>query len=74
MDKVKAIELLGGSIASAAREIGISYQAVKKWPPVLSARIADRVQAALLRSAGHKRLQNTGVRPRSRSQEEQTEA
>lgn len=49
MDKAKAIELLGGSPASAAAAIGISYQAVDKWPDQLPARIADRVQAALWR-------------------------
>lgn len=49
MDKAKAIELLGGTIAAAADAIGISYQAVRKWPDVLPQRIADRVTAALAR-------------------------
>lgn len=51
MLKTKAIELLGGSVASAAREIGCSYQAVDKWPDEgeLPPRIADRVLAALAR-------------------------
>lgn len=49
MQKAKAIELLGGSISSAAALIGISYQAVEKWPDHLPDRIADRVQAALAR-------------------------
>lgn len=49
MLKAKAIELLGGSTASAAREIGISFQAVDKWPDELPARIADRVLAVLAR-------------------------
>lgn len=48
MRKDKAIELLGGT-ASAAREIGVSYQAVDKWPEILPARIADRVLAVLAR-------------------------
>lgn len=48
MLKAKAIELLGGT-ASAAREIGVTYQAVDKWPDVLPARIADRVLAVLAR-------------------------
>lgn len=49
MLKAKAIELLGGSTASAAKEIGISYQAVDKWPEDLPPRIADRVLAAVAR-------------------------
>lgn len=49
MKKDEAIDQLGGSTAAAAKAIGISYQAVHKWPEVLSARIVDRVQAALYR-------------------------
>ena len=49
MDKQKAIELLGGSIQGCADAIGVSYQAVKKWPNTLTPRVADRVQAALVR-------------------------
>lgn len=45
MHKTQAIELLGGSITSAAKAIGISYQAVNKWPDELPPRIADRVYA-----------------------------
>ena len=51
MIKSDAIALLGGTVASAALEIGCSYQAVVKWPDELPARIADRVQAALWRRA-----------------------
>lgn len=53
MLKSKAIELLGGTIASAAEAIGISYQAVDKWPDVLPPRVADRVIAAIVK-AGRK--------------------
>lgn len=49
MEKRKAIELLGGTTRSAADAIGISYQAVKDWPDVLTPRIADRVEAACAR-------------------------
>lgn len=49
MLKLKAIELLGGSIAEAAGRTGVTYQAVQKWPDVLSQRIADRVVAAIAR-------------------------
>jgi len=49
MNKQEAIKLLGGSITSAADSIGISYQAVSKWPDILPSRIEDRVIAALSR-------------------------
>lgn len=49
MLKSKAIELLGGTIPAAAKEIGISYQAIDKWPDELPPRIADRVLAAVAR-------------------------
>ena len=51
MRKAEAIELLGGSVAAVADAIGISYQAVDKWPDDLPPRIADRVHAALWRKA-----------------------
>lgn len=43
MHKSKAIEILGGSVSAAAEAMGISYQAVDKWPDILPARIAERV-------------------------------
>ena len=49
MLKSEAIELLGGTVTSAAREIGITVQAVCLWPDVLSDAVRDRVQAALWR-------------------------
>jgi hypothetical protein len=49
MHKSKAIELLGGTTAAAAKAIGVSYQAVDKWPDDLPDRIADRVLAVLAR-------------------------
>ena len=49
MHKLKAIELLGGTIALAAEAVGISYQAVDKWPDDLPARISDRVLAVQAR-------------------------
>lgn len=55
MNKQKAIKLLGGSIAEAAKNIGISYQAVSKWPDVLPPRISDRVIAALARASNTKK-------------------
>lgn len=49
MLKTQAIELLGGSVADAARLIGVTSQAINQWGDVLSAKQADRVQAALWR-------------------------
>jgi hypothetical protein len=49
MLKTEAIRLLGGTVGAAAEAVGVSYQAVDKWPDKLPARIADRVQAALWR-------------------------
>lgn len=51
MRKSEAIELLGGSVPAAAEAIGITYQAVDKWPDELPDRITDRVQAALWRKS-----------------------
>ncbi|MGA0608862.1 hypothetical protein [Caldimonas sp. KR1-144] len=51
MLKTEAIEQLGGTTAAAAAAIGVTYQAVDKWPDVLPPRIVDRVQAALYRKA-----------------------
>jgi molybdenum-dependent DNA-binding transcriptional regulator ModE len=49
MQKQKAIQLLGGSVAEAARTLGLTYQAVAKWPDDLSERLSDRVEGFLLR-------------------------
>lgn len=49
MQKSKAIELLGGTVAAAANAIGVTYQAVDKWPDILPDRIADRVLAVQAR-------------------------
>jgi hypothetical protein len=51
MRKSEAIELLGGTIPAAAEAIGVTYQAVDKWPEELPPRITDRVQAALWRKS-----------------------
>lgn len=49
MLKTKAIELLGGSAASAAEAVGVSPSAISQWPDELPDRISDRVLAALAR-------------------------
>jgi hypothetical protein len=61
MNKQHAIELLGGSVAAAARNIGITFQAVDKWPDELPPRIADRVQAALYRMSQSSTPQTRGT-------------
>lgn len=43
MFKDEAIGLLGGTAAAAAELMGVTYQAVNKWPDVLPSRISDRV-------------------------------
>lgn len=49
MFKTEAIELLGGSAASAADLMGVTYQAVNKWPYQLPLRISDRVLGVCVR-------------------------
>lgn len=49
MTKREALDLLGGTVSSAAEAIGITTQAVSDWPDVLPDRIRDRVQAVLWR-------------------------
>lgn len=51
MKKSEAIQALGGTVTSAAREVGITPQAVGQWPDELPPAIRDRVQAALYRRA-----------------------
>jgi hypothetical protein len=51
MKKATALELLGGTVASAAEAIGISSAAISQWPDELPQRIVDRVQAAQWRIA-----------------------
>lgn len=49
MLKDEAIQLLGGDAVSAARLMGVTYQAVNKWPHHLPLRISDRVLGACVR-------------------------
>ena len=51
MLKTEAIEILGGTVTSAARAVGVSPQAVSLWPDVLTDAIRDRVQAAMWRQS-----------------------
>jgi len=67
MEKTKAIELLGGTVTAAAQAIGVSYQAVDKWPDTLPPRIVDRVQAALARK--HLPPELIGADPAAQPQE-----
>ena len=49
MKKSDAIQLLGGSQALAAQELGVTRQAVHDWPEVLSEQVADKVTKTLLK-------------------------
>jgi hypothetical protein len=60
--KTQALDLLGGP-AGAATAIGISYQAVMKWPEELPPRIADRVLAVLARKHLPLELMGLEVKP-----------
>jgi hypothetical protein len=51
MKKSDAIRLLGGTVSAAAAAVGVTYQAVDRWPDELPPRIADRVFAALWRKS-----------------------
>lgn len=49
MLKIQAIKLFGETNSDAARAIGVTYQAIAKWPDVLPSRISDRVLGACVR-------------------------
>lgn len=49
MTKAEALALLGGTQAEAASRIGCTQQAIQAWPPTLTPKLRDRVQAALWR-------------------------
>jgi hypothetical protein len=49
MDKETAVRLLGGTVGSAAAEIGVTSSAISQWPDQLPPRLVDRVLAALAR-------------------------
>lgn len=49
MNKARALQLLGGTVATAAEAVGISSAAISQWPDELPPRLADRVLAALAR-------------------------
>lgn len=75
MDKATAIDVLGGSVTAAAKELGVSYQAFKKAPDPLPRRIADRVLAAVARrELPAERLKQLGLDVRAKAPEEQQEA
>jgi hypothetical protein len=49
MLKKHALELLGGSVTSAANLIGVTPSAISQWPDELPKALEDRVIAALAR-------------------------
>ncbi|UMT84138.1 hypothetical protein FRC75_12615 [Paracidovorax citrulli] len=66
MQRQVAIDLLGGTTAAAAEVLGVSYQAVSKWPDPLPGRIRDRVVAACVYEAIELPPDIVGCRKRSR--------
>lgn len=48
--KQQAIEMLGGNHTAAAKALGITYQAVRKWPDDLTPDIENRLIGALVRT------------------------
>lgn len=67
MQRQVAIDLLGGTTAAAAEVLGVSYQAVNKWPDPLPGRIQDRVVAACVYEAIDLPPEIVGCRKRGRN-------
>ena len=61
MKKDRAITLLGGTVAEAARAVGVSSSAISQWPEELPRRIEDRVLAVLARRHLVHLLEERGV-------------
>jgi len=49
MLKKDALNMLGGTVTSAARRIGVTVSAISQWPEELPESLADRVIAAIAR-------------------------
>lgn len=56
MKKRYAIQILGGNKQVAASALGVTRQAIDKWPNDLPLRIADRVRGAAARLGLDKRV------------------
>ena len=69
MKKQTAIELLGGSVSSAAKTLGVSYQAVLKWPDVLPQRITQRVVGAAVLSGSQQAIEMVAPSQQSKAQQ-----
>jgi len=59
MEKKTAIDLLGGSVTSAALACAISTSAISQWPDILTKDQTHRVQAALWRKQEALRTKRT---------------
>ncbi len=59
MEKKTAIDLLGGSVTSAALACDISPSAISQWPDILTKDQTHRVQAALWRKQEALRTKRT---------------
>lgn len=73
MKKSEAIQLLGGSVKEAAATLGVTYQAVEKWPEELPPRIADRVLGAHVRKSMPELVSKLADAAPSTSNEHQSE-
>lgn len=62
MTKTEAIRLLGGTVAAASVRIGVTPQALHKWPDELTAKLEDRVVAALAREYAPRLLQKAAAK------------
>lgn len=69
MLKAHAIQLLGGTVTSAALAVRVSPAAISQWPDVLPARIEDRVLAVLARKHLPPELLGVEAAPQAQQQE-----
>jgi hypothetical protein len=58
MTKREAFELLGGSLSTVAHAVGVTKQAIHRWPDPLTPRLVDRVIAAVWRMEHAARLED----------------
>lgn len=60
MTKQEAVSIFG-SVAAMKMALGITHQAIYKWPEVLTQRQADRVMGAAARLGKLKRGKRNGI-------------
>jgi hypothetical protein len=69
MHKLKAIEILGGTVSAAAEAMGVSYQAIDKWPDDLPPRIAERVLGVIAKKRYPELAEEASLPPASQADE-----